>query len=155
MAGSNSYSFADCQAAIDGPNGSFSLGAGAGPAEEGITISQLDNKGSMMVGADGFAMHSLHMARAGRLVLRVLKTSPVNALLMNMYNADSSSAAVWGKNTIRIADPARGDEVTCQGVAFEKVPDLSYAKDGNTHEWSFNVAQVDYILGTGTPSAQF
>lgn len=155
MAGSNSYSFADCQAAISGPNGSFSLGAGAGAAEEGITIAQLDDKGSMQVGADGFAMHSLHMSRAGRLTLRVLKTSPVNALLSKMYNDDSSSAAVWGKNTIRISDPARGDEITCQGVAFQKLPDVSFAKDGNVHEWSFNCAQIDYILGTGTPAAQF
>ena len=149
---SNSYSFADCLAAISGPNGSFPLGAGSAPAEEGITITQIDDKGSMAVGADGFAMHSLHMSKAGRLVVRLLKTSPTNALLMNMYNADSSSAAVWGRNTIVIRDPARGDEITCQGVAFQKAPDVTFAKDGNTHEWSFNCAQIDYVLGTGTPS---
>lgn len=152
---SNSYSFADCLADIQGPNGSATLGAGAGPAEEGITITQLDDKGSMTIGADGSGMQSLHMSKAGRITLRLLKTSPTNAILMAMYNADSASAAVWGQNTIVIRDPTRGDEITCQWVAFQKVPDISFAKDGNVHEWTFNAVQIDYILGTGTPTAQF
>src|SRR6218665_1730303 len=122
---SNSYSFADCHAAISGPNGAFNLGSGSGAAEEGITISQIDDKGTMTIGADGFGMHSLHMGKAGRVTIRLLKTSFTNSLLMDMYNADTASAAVWGQNVIVIRDPARGDEITCQGVAFAKAPDVT------------------------------
>lgn len=148
----NTYSFADCQAAITGPNGSFGLSQDAAPSEEGITITQIDDKSTLTMGADGSGMHSLHMSKAGTVTVRLLKTSPVNALLMNMYNADISSAAVFGKNTIVIRDPVRGDVITCRDTGFRKVPDVSYAKDGNIHEWTFNSAAVDYILGVGTPA---
>ena len=43
----------DIVAAIKGPNGSFSLGNGAGVAEEGITIAMVDAKNTMVIGADG------------------------------------------------------------------------------------------------------
>jgi len=149
---SNSYSFADCQAAIKGPNGSFSIGNGAGAAEEGITITQNDDKGSLTMGADGSGMHSLHVSKAGMVTVRLLKTSPVNALLMDMYNADTASAAVYGQNTITLRDPARGDDIVCQNCGFRKAPDISFAKDGNIHEWSFNSPVIDYTLGVGTPA---
>lgn len=149
---SNAYSFADVLVAIKGPNGSFNLGVGAAPAEEGISISQVDDKNTMMIGADGFAMHSLHMSKGGAVTVRLLKTSPTNALLMDMYNSDSSSASLWGQNTILIRDAARGDEITCAGCAFKKVPDVSFGKDGNVYEWTWDAATIDYVLGTGTPS---
>lgn len=149
---SNAYSFADVLAAIRGPNGSITLGAGAAPAEEGITITQADDKNTMTAGADGFVMHSLHMAKNGMVTVRLLKTSPTNAQLMDMYNADTSSAAVWGQNTIVLRDVARGDEVVCSGCAFKKAPDLSYGKDGNVYEWSWDAAVIDYILGSGQPA---
>lgn len=148
----NTYSFADCQASIVGPNGSFGLSQDAAPSEEGISISQVDDKSTLTMGADGSGMHSLHMSKAGTVTVRLLKTSPVNALLMDMYNADTSSAALFGKNTIVIRDPVRGDLVSCKFCGQRKVPDLAYAKDGNVHEWVFNSAQVDYLLGTGVPA---
>ncbi len=149
---SNAYSFADCQAAIRGPNGSFAIGNGAGAAEEGITITQVDDKSTLTMGADGSGMHSLHVSKAGTVTLRLLKTSPVNALLMDMYNQDTASAAVFGKNTITIRDPARGDDIVCADCGWRKAPDLAYAKDGNIHEWSWNSPSVDYVLGVGTPA---
>jgi hypothetical protein len=146
------YSFADCQAAIKGPNGSFGLSQGAAPSEEGITISDIDDKSTLTMGADGSGMHSLHMSKAGTVTIRLLKTSPVNAQLMDMYNADTSSAAVFGRNTITVRDPVRGDSITCAFCGFRKPPDLAWAKDGNTHEWVFNSAEIDRILGVGVPS---
>jgi len=146
------YSFADCQAAISGPNGSFGLSQGAAPSEEGITISDIDDKSTLTMGADGSGMHSLHMSKAGTVTIRLLKTSPVNNLLMNMYNADTSSAAVFGRNIISVRDPVRGDSITCSFCGFRKPPDIAYAKDGNTHEWVFNASEVDRVLGSGQPA---
>ena len=148
----NTYSFADCQASITGPNGTFGLSQEAAPSEEGITISQVDDKGTLTMGADGSGMHSLHMSKAGTVTVRLLKTSPVNAQLMDMYNADTSSAALYGKNTIVIRDPVRGDVITCQSCGQRKAPDVAFAKDGNIHEWVFNSSQIDYKLGTGVPA---
>lgn len=152
---SYAYSFLDIVAAIKGPNGSFSLGNGAGVADEGITITMTDDKNTMIPGADGQVMHSLHAAKTGTVTLRLLKTSPTNALLQDMYAADTSSSAVHGHNTIVVRDPSRGDVLSCQGCAFKKFPDMSYAKDGNIVEWMWDAAVVDQLLGTGTPAAVF
>lgn len=147
------YSFADVQAAIKGPNGSFSLGSGAGPSEEGISITMAEDKGTLTVGADGTGMHSLHAAKHGTVTVRVLKTSPVNSLLMDMYRLDTSSGANYGQATITVRDPIRGDSITCSFCGFRKAPDISFAKEGGVNEWSWNAAEIDQVLGNGKPAA--
>ena len=149
---SNTYSFLDVQAAIKGPNGSFSIGNGAGASDEGITIAQADDRGSLVVGADGYGMHSLHAAKSGTVTVRLLKTSPTNALLQDMFNVDTSSSANYGQNTISIRNPVSGDSVTCKGCGFRKQPDIVYGKDGGMYEWTWNAAQIDIVLGVGTPA---
>lgn len=152
---SQTYSFLSAQAELVGPNGRVSLGNGAGAAEEGITIAQTEDRDTMTIGADGSGMHSLHAGKSGQVTVRLLKTSPTNAILMAIANADFASPADHGQNTILIRDVQRGDAVACSFCAFRRVPDLSYAKVGNTVEWTFNSVSIDYILGTGTPAAVF
>lgn len=152
---SYAYSFLDIVAAIKGPNGSFSLGNGAGVAEEGITIAMVDAKNTMVIGADGQSMHSLHAGKGGTVTVRLLKTSPTNALLQDMYFADTASSANHGQNTIVIRDPSRGDVASAKFCAFQKFPDITYSKDGNTVEWMWDSGEVDVLLGTGTPAAVF
>lgn len=150
--GTNTYSFADVSASYSGPGGTFAIGSGAGPSEEGISISQVDDLGTMTVGADGAYMHSLHSGRAGTVTARFLKTSPVNALLMDAANAERQSGAVYGDGTIVIRDPQRGDLVACNGCGWKKVPDLSFGKVGQMVEWVWNAGRVDYKLGVGRPA---
>ena len=148
----SAYSFLNVQATIVGPGGAFTLGSGAGAAEEGISVSMDEDKGDTKVGADGQIMQSLRASKMGRITVRLLKTSPVNALLSQMYNLQSQSSALWGNNTLLVSDTVRGDVISASQVCFTKQPDLSYAKDGNTNEWVFRGA-VDQLLGTGVPVA--
>lgn len=141
------HSFLSCTATLTGPGGEIDLGYGAGVADEGITVSRAEDANGMQVGADGSVMHSLHAARHGTVTVRLQKTSPTNALLMTMYNYQRSSPANWGQNNIVVRDSVRGDTTTALQCAFKKVPDLAYAKDGNTHEWVFDAGQIDTILG--------
>lgn len=150
---SKTYSFLDIQCAIEGPNGSFSLGSDAGVAEEGITFSFADDKATVMMGAGGQGMHSLHAAKNGTVTVRLLKTSPVNSLLQDMYNADTASSADYGQNTISLRNPVNGDSHTAADCGFRKFPDLVNGKVGQMLEWTFNSLAIDPILGTGTPSA--
>ena len=145
---SNTYSFLDVNAGIVGPGGAFSLGNGAGVAEEGISITATEDISAMTIGADGTGMHSLHADKSGVLTVRVLKTSPVNQLLMNLYNFQTASGAAHGQNTIAINDKSRGDAIICTQAAFKKVPDLTFAKDGGTNEWTFNVIRIERTLGS-------
>lgn len=144
------YSFQNVQATISGPGGSFSIGASSGNTDEGITVAMIDEKSTMTVGADGTVMHSLHASNAGRISVRLLKTSPTNALLSAMYNFQKSGATNWGQNRIVISDLARGDVIASAEVAFAKQPDVNYGKDGGQMEWAF-VGSVEEILGAGVP----
>ena len=148
----NTYSFADVSATYVGPGGTFSIGNGAGPSEEGISLAQSDDKGTLLMGADGSGSHSLHREQNGVGTVRLLKTSPVNAMLMAAYNTETQSASVYGQGTIVLRNPVSGDVITCLGCGWKKAPDLSFAKDAGLNEWSWNIARIEYVLGTGTPS---
>jgi hypothetical protein len=143
------YSFLNVNAAIAGPGGGANLGAGAAAAEEGITIEPAEDKNVMTVGADGAGQHSLIASDARTATVRLLKTSPINALLMALYNVQSSSSSLWGRNVITIVDSGRGDIVTLQQCAFKKVPSLTYAKEAGMNEWVFDCIKGDTILGVG------
>jgi hypothetical protein len=137
------YSFLDVQAAIAGPGGVFNIGNGSGAAEEGISISPTSEINTMMVGADGSGQHSLHADKSGRIIVRLLKTSPTNGQLMAMYNIQTASAAAHGQNTITINDVNRGEVITARQVAFGKAPDLSYGKAAGVNEWEFHAVAID------------
>jgi hypothetical protein len=147
------YSFADIHAEITGPGGSIPLGAGAGVAEEGLTVDPIEDKDTMTIGADGTPMHSLHMGKGARISVRLMKTSPTNRDLMAMYNFQTSSAANHGRNTLVIRDVARGDVMTARDVAFARIPTLTWSKDPGVHEWIFLAGKCDPVLGTGEPAS--
>jgi hypothetical protein len=141
------YSFLDVVATISGPGGNIPLGSGAGNAEEGISYEQVDELNKMDIGADGSSMFSLHASKGARVTVRLLKTSPTNAALMAMVAFQRQSGALNGNNTINIANFATGDNATFQFVAFAKVPNIAYAKDGGMIEWDFLAGRSDIQLG--------
>lgn len=144
----STYSFMSVHASLTGPTGRVDMGYGAGVAQEGISVKKADDKDKMLVGADGEGMHSLSAAKHGTLTVRLLKTSPVNAKLMAMYNAQSIDQRLWGQNVIVINNPAGSDLVSARQVAFKKTPDLEYAEEGQLVEWEFNAIKIDEVLGT-------
>lgn len=143
------YSFLDVVAAIKGEGGSVNLAAGAGIAEEGITIEAIEDKNVMTVGADGSTMHSLMATEASTVTIRLLKTSPVNGQLSQMYSTQTVSSSKHGKNTITVRDNTRGDTITLTDVAFKKRPAINYQKEGGTVEWVFDAGKTEMVLGNG------
>lgn len=144
-----SYSFLNCNAAIVGPGGVLNLGSGASAAEEGITVEAAEDKNVMTIGADGRGQHSLIASDAVKVTIRLLKTSPINAGLMAMYNLQSSSSSLWGTNVITINDSGRNDATVVQQAAFNKRPVLTYAKEAGMNEWVFDGIKASSILGVG------
>ena len=144
---SSTYSFLDCKAALVGPGGAISMGNGAGVAEEGITITPTGEISGMTIGADGSGQHNLYADKSGKVTVRLLKTSPTNALLSAMYALQTSNPAAHGQNTLVINDMSRGDVISCEQVAFAKAPDLSFAKDGAPVDWEFNAIKITRTLG--------
>lgn len=134
-----------------GPGGAVTLGYGAGTAEEGITIEQDEDKDTMVVAADGTPMHSLHAGRNGSVTIRLLKTSPSNALLQAMYDFQQLSSAAWGHNVIVVSQVVAGDITTCTSVAFKRMTPMTYGKEGGINEWAFNAGYIDRVLGVYLP----
>jgi len=141
------YSFIDISASLTGPTGVIDLGYGSANSEEGITVTMVEAKNTMTIGADGEVMHSLHAGKAGTLTVTLLKTSPVNKKLSLAYNAQSQSSATWGNNVIVIRNTASGDISTARACAFQKQADFNNAKDGGTVAWVFDCGKVDQLLG--------
>ena len=144
----STYSFQDVVATLTGPTGDADLGFGASIAKEGISIVRAAETNTMQIGADGGGQHSLHADRSGHLTVRTLKTSPLNAILQAMYDAQRASSALWGQNTIVVSETQSGDVTTCQEVAFKKDADLTYADEAGIMEWGFDAILIDKVLGT-------
>lgn len=143
------YSFLDTLAALAGPGGAVNIGSGAGVASEGITCAPTTDIDAMVVGADGSAMHSLVADKSGKVTVRLLKTSPTNELLSTMMAFQRTSGANHGQNVLTVTNKVSGDVVSCQQVAFAKVPTVVYDKEGPMNEWEFNVGVMDVALGSG------
>ena len=144
----SAYSFMDTHCVLTSADGVVDVGYGAAVAEEGITVAMGGDKNTMTIGADGKGMHSLHCDNSGQVTLRLLKTSPTNAKLMNVYNSQKSNTKKWGKNTITLNHSGSGDNITASKCAFKKAPDYENAKDGKLVEWIFDSIEIEEILGT-------
>lgn len=142
------YAFNDVVATISGPTGSANLAYGAATSDEGISFEAAGDKNTMSIGADGSVQHSLHADKSGRVVVRLQKTSPINALLHQMYDIQTTSASLHGQNTIVCQQKASGDVTTARQVAFKRKPPLSYQKEAGTIEWEFDAGMLDTVLGT-------
>lgn len=143
------YSFQQVSASITGAGGAFPIGYGSDNAEEGISVAMTEDKNTMTVGADGGVMHSMHAGRSGTITVRLLKTSPVNKQLNDMYRFQTATPANHGRNVIRIVDTVRGDIIVGTNAAFRKLPDNAFSKTGGVMEWVFDVGTIDSILGNG------
>lgn len=143
------YSFLNISCLIAGPGIAANLGAGSANSEEGITIEPTTEKNVMTIGADGQGQHSLVADDSCKMTIRLLKTSPMNAILMAAYDLQSQSSALWGINTFTLSDSARGDFSVVQQAAFKKKPTITYAKEGGMMEWEFDGIQANSILGGG------
>lgn len=143
------YSFLDVVATLVGPGGSISLGAGAGVAEEGIEVEMVEDKNLMTIGADGKSMQTLNASKAARINIRLLKTSPTNNQLSQMYAIQAASSAAWGINVFSITNPISGDSIIGIEAAFKQLPRITYAKNPAMNEWRFDVGNVDTSLGGG------
>ena len=103
----------------------------------------------MVVGAGGQGMHSLVANKSARVTIRLLKTSPTNAALSTMVAFQRTSAVNHGQNLIAISNKGLGDHITCQQVAFAKIPTINYKAEGDFVEWELHSVNTDVALGAG------
>ncbi len=141
------YSFLDVKCGIVGPGLVASLSDG-GTADEGISFAFNGNINTVTIGADGQGMNTLRADYSGTCTVRLLKSSPVNQLLSLALAFQRTSASAHGQNTITLVDRNKGDAVTAEGVAFSKVPDLTFGKEAQIVEWQFTAIRINSALGS-------
>ncbi len=146
----SAYSFLNVQASIVGPGLATQIGSSAAAAKEGLSTSFEEDKTTVTTGADGAIMTSVRASMTGRITVRLLKTSPINAVLSSAFNFQRQGAANAGQNNIQVVDKIRGDVVTGRQMSFVKFPDNNWSEEGNILEWQF-VGIVNEILGVGIP----
>jgi len=144
------YSFLDVSAAIVGPGGAINIGSDSGSSEEGITIEPSEDVNTMTIGADGTGMHSLHANKSGVVTIRLLKTSPANQKMQNLYALQTASGSNHGQNNITITNSYTQDKISCQQCAFKRAPTINYAKEGGIMEWTFDSTAIIRVLGSVT-----
>lgn len=142
------YSFMDVTASLAGATGVVDLGFGSAVTKEGITVTTASSRNVMTPGADGEVMHSLKADKSGTVTVRLLYTSPVNATLQTMFNAQSFSSSAWGNNVITIRNKGNNEIITCRNAAFQKLPDRTFAEEGQMVEWVFDCGKIDVITGS-------
>jgi len=65
---------------------------------------------------------------------------------MAMLSFQRTSSANWGQNVVAASDIVRGDQYSCQQVAFSKVPSNTYAAEAGMIEWNFDIGVMDQAL---------
>lgn len=146
----STYSFLSVAASIVGPGLAAQIGSTSGAAKDGLSTEFDEDKTTVTTGADGDIMTSLRASQTGKIVVRLLKTSPINAVLSQAYNFQRLNPGSWGQMNLRVVDKARGDVVTGTQMAFVRFPSNTWSEEGNTLEWSF-VGIVNEVLGAGVP----
>ncbi len=142
------YSFLNISFYLIGPGLAVNIGAGAGVAEEGIEVEPAAEKNKMDIGSDGKGQHTLIADDSAKATIRLLKTSPFNAVLQAAYDLQSASSAVWGQNLGTITDSGRGDVTVLQAMAFHNKPKLVYKKEAEMMEWVFDCISHTTVLKT-------
>lgn len=142
------YSFLDVQCAMVGPGLALDLSAGAGLADEGISFAFNGEINNTTIGADGLGFNTLRADKSGTVTIRVLRQSPLNQKLSAALAFQRTSSAAHGQNTITLLDRNKGDNITAQNVAFQRVPNLDFGKDAQMVEWTFSAVTMDMALGS-------
>lgn len=149
---SKTYSFADIGMSFTGPGLDVTINQSSDIADEGITITPVGPRSEMVTGASGGGLHNLYASTASTVVIRLLRTSPLNAAFSQAYASQTRSSLLHGRNEIMLRDPVRGDFLSLGDVAFQGMPELSYAKSASVIEWTFDaLTSKNMILGSGTP----
>ena len=89
----------------------------------------------------------VEIPNSGTVTIRLMRTSPQNAQLQLMYNAQTLSSSLHGNNVITIRDKGNSEICVCRGCAFQKVADRNYGEEAGIQEWVFDCIKIDYVTG--------
>lgn len=137
---------------VHGPGGALNLGrphayslvgGHKGVADEGISFERVDDRNTQLRGCTGETLNLRHAGLQGVVKIRLLKTSDVNGLMMQMFKAQFLNNMDWSRNIISLEDRVRGDKMVATECAFAGEAAQAWGKVGAMNEWTFHAGSID------------
>lgn len=140
------YSFKDTSGAFNHPLAlgfSFFGQIGAGR----FTVAMHTERTVQATAADGTIMQSYVAGRSGTLSVEVQQTSALHQFLLNWLNlcstaADNGDVSNWATATVTLRNITTGTGHVLTGISPSKMPDMSYASQGENVTWLLMAADV-------------
>jgi Protein of unknown function (DUF3277) len=145
----NVYSFKDVTGAFAHPlAGTFTFYGQIGMGQ--FVVSMDTEKTSHQIAADGTVMVSAIAGDNGRVTIEVQQTSLLHSFLLTWYNLvvtafNNSDTSNFASAALTIRSVTDNSSHILTGVSPSKIPDKTYAAQGQTVTWTLMAAEVKSI----------
>lgn len=134
------YSFLDVICIVGGvPITGFAEG------DDAIIIKRRNDVVNLTVGADGFGTLAKSADKSYEITLKLLDTSPGNAVLQNLLTTSDYIATVIFP--LQIQNLSGLDRCSSNAAVISKQPDLQFGAGTNTREWVILTNSADVYVG--------
>lgn len=138
MAGAKTYDLKSVNIAVAGiPINGFQDG-------DAVGVSRSNDGYAMASGADGEVLFSKMNDRTGTITFTLLYGSSANKTFSDLAALDAQNNT--GLASISIRDTRGGSKIFARQCRVQKIPDVTFAKEGGTLEWIFMCADIDIEL---------
>jgi hypothetical protein len=112
-----------------------------------IVVTMDTDRSELDIAADGGVMGSYIPGDNGKVEIEIQQTSTLHELLLNAFNllktsADNGDPSNWYGGRISMRNIVSLFGHNCAGVAFTKIPPVTYTKQGQMIRWELMCAQI-------------
>jgi hypothetical protein len=131
----------------DAAYGTIQFGGVSQTGLASITVRMTLDHATIQGGMDGAAVPSYIPGEWGEIDIELWQTSTTQQDFVEAYNqllvaARAADVSNQFSGTLLIVQSTTGDTHTCNGVAFTKVPDKSYAEQAGRVRWSLKACDI-------------
>lgn len=114
---------------------------------EFVTVSQMSDAFSSVVGTDGEVARSKTNDRRVKVTFKLLQTSASNAALSAIHNTDLNAPNGAGVGTLSIVDNLGSTKVQGDQAWIVKMPEATLDRSAKSREWEIEVANCTRYEG--------
>lgn len=111
---------------------------------EFLTIAMNEDAFTSVVGTDGEVSRSKTNNNTATIEIKLLQTSPTNALLSSIHNADKLTNGGSGVGAFLVADLNGATQFSAGNAWIMKAPDASYDREATERVWTL---ECDVLIG--------
>ena len=100
---------------------------------------------SDVVGTDGEVTRSKTNDNRATVTIRLMQSSPINALLSALHNSDKNSPGGVGVGPFELFDASGGTTLVAEKCWIAKEPDSSWDRTATEREWMIRCARLDQV----------